>query len=61
MMNLKIDAFIGTIGNVPPEKTTFSAEMFVSLGGQPEQRSGNKHMAGNSRAHILDGVWQAAM
>jgi hypothetical protein len=42
MMNSKIDAFIGTVGNVPPEKITFSAEMFVSLGNQPEQRSGNK-------------------
>jgi hypothetical protein len=32
-------------------KITFNAEMFVSLGNQPEQRSGNKLMAGNSRAH----------
>jgi hypothetical protein len=51
MMNSKIDALIGTVGNVPPEKFTFSAEMFVSLGDQPEQRSGNKLMAGNSQAH----------
>jgi hypothetical protein len=36
MMNSKIDAFIGTVGNVPPEKISFSAEMFVSLGNQPE-------------------------
>jgi hypothetical protein len=48
-MNSKIDALIGTVGNVPPEKITFSTEMFVYLGGQPEQRSGNKLMAGNSR------------
>jgi hypothetical protein len=57
MMNSKIDAFIGTLGNVPPEKITFSTEMFVSLGGQPEQRSGNKLMAGNSRAHTR---WRVA-
>jgi hypothetical protein len=56
-MNSKIDAFIGTVGSVPPEKITFSAEMIVSLGGQPEQRSGNKLMAGNSRAHIR---WRVA-
>jgi hypothetical protein len=36
MMNSKIDGFIGTVGNVPPEKITFSAEMFVSLGDQTE-------------------------
>jgi hypothetical protein len=36
MMNSKIDAFICTVGNVPPEKITFSTEMFVSLGDQPE-------------------------
>jgi hypothetical protein len=57
MMNSKIDAFIGSVGNVPPEKITFSAEMFVSLGNQPEQRSGNKPMASNSRAHTR---WRVA-
>jgi hypothetical protein len=61
MMNSKIDAFIGTVGNVPPEKITFSAEMFVSLGDQPEQRSGNKLMAAVTPGRILDGVWQATM
>jgi hypothetical protein len=73
MMNSNIDVFIGTVGNVPPEKIAFSAEMFVSLGNQPEQRSGNKLMAGNSNQNkevatnswpvtpgrILDGMWQA--
>jgi hypothetical protein len=48
MANSKIDASIGTVGDVPPEKISFSAEMFVSLGNLPEQRSGNKLMAGNS-------------
>jgi hypothetical protein len=57
MMNSKIDALIGSVGNVPPEKITFSAEMFVSLGNQPEQRSGNKLVAGNSRAHTR---WRVA-
>jgi hypothetical protein len=51
MMNSKIDALIGTVGNVTLEKITFSAEMFVSLVNKPEQRSGNKLMAGTSWAH----------
>jgi hypothetical protein len=53
MMSSKIDVIIGTVGNVPQEKIPFSAEMFVSLGDQPERRSSNKLMAGNSRAHTI--------
>jgi hypothetical protein len=51
IVNSKIDAFIGSVGNVPPEKIAFSAEMFASLGNQPEQRRGNKLRAGNSCVH----------
>jgi hypothetical protein len=49
MANNRIPAFIGGVGE--PQEVTFSAEMFLSLGDQPERRSGNKLMAGNSRAH----------
>jgi hypothetical protein len=41
MMNTKMRAFICSMGNVTAEEITFSTEMFVSLGDQPERRSGN--------------------
>jgi hypothetical protein len=50
MMKSKLQAFIRSDNGIPGE-ITFSAAMFVSLGDQPERRSGNKLMAGNSRAH----------
>jgi hypothetical protein len=50
MVKSKLQAFIRSDNGIP-EEITFSAAMFVSLGDQSEQRSGNKLMAGNSRAH----------
>ena len=51
MMNERIDAFLGHWGNVQPEPVTFSAQMFLTLGDQPERRGGNSLMAGNSKSH----------
>jgi hypothetical protein len=40
MMKSKLLAFIRSDNRIP-EEITFNAPMFVSLGDQPEQRSGN--------------------
>jgi hypothetical protein len=57
MMKSKLQAFIRSDNGIP-EEITFSAAMFVSLGDQPKRRSGNKLMAGNSRAHTR---WRKAV
>jgi hypothetical protein len=58
MAKTRMKAFLGRTKTRPlPEEVTFSAELFLSLGDQPERRSGNKLMAGNSRSH---GRWRIA-
>ena len=46
-----VSGFIGRCVGRGIEKITFSAEMFVSLADQPERRSGNSLLAGNSNSH----------
>jgi hypothetical protein len=43
--------FIGGRANRPAEEVTFSAEMYLSLGDQPERRGANCLMGGGSRSH----------
>ena len=51
MSSSRIPAFMGYHNGFLPEEITFSAEMFLSLGDQPERRGGNCLLAGNSKSH----------
>ena len=51
MAEHKVLSFLGGSRNRGPEEITFSAQMFLSLGDQPERRGGNSLMGGNSRSH----------
>jgi hypothetical protein len=44
-------ALFGWSGNTPPYPCTYSADLFMSLGDQPERRGGNVLQLGNSRNH----------
>lgn len=52
MTTERIPAFLGGTFHRHPEEITFSAQMFVSLGDQPERRGGNRLMNGNSNSHV---------
>ena len=51
MANKRIPGFIGYHNGFRPEEITFLAEMFLSLGDQPNRRGGNCLLAGNSKSH----------
>jgi hypothetical protein len=43
--------FVGSSNGQPYKEVAFSAQMFLSLGDQPERRGGNSLMGGGSRSH----------
>jgi hypothetical protein len=51
-------ALFGWSGDTPPYPCTYSADLFMSLGDQPERRGGNILQLGNSRNHAR---WRHAM